>query len=137
MTTKVFDSKLLQYLSFSDYDVEKFEYDLQRKFLKIELSGCLLCLNGGLEIGRGCLYCNNWEDLSVRRFVYGKNLWEPLNSNSFEILVDIHEAVFSDQVTTLSGFGEVSGCWVSWEIVGAYWNGQFKIPEAVTFLDLF
>ncbi len=53
-------------LSFPDFDVEKMEFSLQEKSLKIFVGGALLEENGGRKIlGKGVLFFNNWESLFI------------------------------------------------------------------------
>ncbi|MGL4348416.1 MAG: hypothetical protein ACRCSV_03035 [Chlamydiales bacterium] len=69
----------------------------------------------GVELGKGILYFNNWENFSINRFDPYKEEWVHLNESIIELLKNICEVKFSDSIVYLYGFGKQTGQWLEWK----------------------
>ena len=124
---KILDEKKMKNLSFPDFDVEKFEFSPQKKELKIFIEGAWLDMDGGSQLGKGILYFNDWENLSISRFDPNIEKWSDLNESSVEPLKDICEMKFNDSTISLYGFGKKTGHWMGWEIRKAKMHAEFNL----------
>lgn len=124
---KILDEKIMQNLSFPDFEIEKIEYSFKEKKIKNFIEGAWLNINGGFQLGRGVLYFNDWENFSMNRFDPYTENWSYLNESTIELLKDICEVKFSDSTVYLYGFGKQTGHWIEWKFQKAKMHAEFNI----------
>ena len=122
---KILNENMIKNLSFPDFEVEKMEFFLQEKVLKISVEGAWLEINGGIQLGKGVLFFKDWESLSINRFNSTSEKWSPIEEASAESLRDLCEVKFFDSVISLCGFGSHTGQWIEWKIVNAKIYAEF------------
>lgn len=112
-------------LSFPDFDVEKMEFSPQEKTLKVFVQGAWLEENGGEMLGKGVLFFNNWESLSINRLDPVTDIWTLLE-NIPEYLVDLCEVRFLNSDVHLCGFGKTTGRWLEWRLKHTEMHAEFE-----------
>lgn len=122
---KILDEKIMQNLSFPDFGIEKIEFAPKGKKIKIFVEGAWLDLDGGSQLGRGVLYFDDWENLSISRFDLHTEKWSHLNESAIEPLKDLCEVKFADSTICLYGFGKETGHWMEWKIQKAKMHAEF------------
>ena len=96
------------------------------KKLKIFVDGAWLEIDEGSQLGRGVLYFNDWENLSVSRFDPHTEHWLDVSVTAVEPLKDLCEVKFVDSIICLYGFGERSGHWTEWKFQKAKIHAEFE-----------
>lgn len=114
-------------LSFPDIDVEKMEFSPVEKVLRVFISGAWLDIKGenSKQLGKGILFIDAWDTLSIQQFDALEEKWEILNTSAPEFLRDLCEVKLSDNTISLCGFGKESGVWVEWKINHAKIHAEF------------
>jgi hypothetical protein len=102
------------------------EFLPHEKRLKIVVEGAWLDVDDGIELGRGALFFNAWENLSIRKFDITPKKWLDIDVLNAEELIDLCEVEFFDIETYLRGFSKQSGQWLEWKIVGAKMHAEFE-----------
>ena len=123
---KSLNESMMKKLSFPDFEVEKMEFSLKEKILKIFVEGAWLDINEGIKLGKGILFFNEWESLSINRFNSSTKRWSMVDESSLEPLRDLCEVKFFDCTISLSGFGKKFGQWMEWKIVKATMHAEFE-----------
>lgn len=83
---KILDEKIMQNLSFPDFDIEKIEFIFKEKKMKLFVEGTWLDIDEGYQLGKGILYFNDWANFTISRFDPGTEKWSPLNESAIEPL---------------------------------------------------
>lgn len=122
---KGLDEINIRNLSFPDFDVEKMEFSPKEKTLKIFIEGAWLEENGGEMLGKGVLFFNNWESLSINRFDSDTRTWTQIE-NIPEYLIDLCEVKFLNSDVNLCGFGKQTGQWLEWRIKHTEIHAEFE-----------
>lgn len=112
----------MKHLSFLDFQVEKIEFHPKKKKLKVFVDGAWLDTNGGHQLGKGVLFFENWDDLSVDNFDSTGTRFEP----PIEYLEDLCELEIDDSSVVLRGFGKELGHWVKWKIINPRMHAEFE-----------
>ena len=124
---KNLNENMMKNLSFPDFQVEKMEFSPREKILKVYVEGAWLDADGGTKLGKGVLFFNGWEALSIRRYNSETEKWSLIDVEPpVEQLIDLCEFKFIDSTVFLFGFGKNLGQWMEWEIVNAKMHGEFE-----------
>lgn len=123
---KNLDEIKMRKLSFPDFEVEKMEFSPEQKILKIFVEGAWLEENGGKRLGKGILFFNNWESLTINRFDPVAETWSLVEIVHPEHLKDLCEIKFFNSNVSLCGFGEKIGQWLEWKIVNTKMHAEFE-----------
>ena len=115
----------MHHLFFPDFDIERIEVTPERKKIKIFVEGGWLDIDGGIQLGKGVLYFDDWENFSISSFDPYTEQWSYLNELAIEPLKDLCEVKFSDSVIYLYGFGKQTGHWMEWKIQKAKMHAEF------------
>ncbi len=124
-SNKILNESIMRNLSFPDFEVKKMEFSSREKTLIIFVGGAWLDRNEGSELGKGILFFNDWESLSIRRFDPLKEKWS-VDEFPIEQLRDICDFKFIDSTIYLCGFGKEKGQWIEWKIVNAKMHAEFE-----------
>jgi hypothetical protein len=116
---------MIKHLTFPDFEVEQMEFSQQQKKLKIYVEGAILSVEKDISLGKGILYFNNWDCLTIDRFNPHCDSWSRLNESEAESLKDLCEVDFSCSIVFLSGFGRQTGQWLEWKIINAKMRAEF------------
>lgn len=116
---------MMKHLSFPDFTVEKIDFSPEEKTLKIFVDGAWINIDGGYQLGKGVLYFNKWEHLSIKRLNPNTEKWSNVSELIIEHLKDICEVKFSDSAICLYGFGKQIGHWMEWKILKATMHAEF------------
>lgn len=112
----------MKHLSFPNFQVEKIEFHPKEKKLKVFVDGAWLDTNGRHQLGKGVLFFENWDDLSVDTFDSTGKRFE----SSIEYLEDLCEFKIDDSSVVLKGFGKELGHWVKWKIINPRMHAEFE-----------
>ena len=124
---KILDEKIMKNLSFPDFDIEKIELSFKEKQITIFVDGAWLDIDGGSQLGKGVLYFNDWENLSISRFNPHTEKWSDANESAIEPLKDLCEVKFVGSTICLYGFGAQIGHWMEWRIQKAKMHAEFDV----------
>lgn len=113
-------------LSFPDFEIEEMLFLPHKKELHIYVEGAWLEMGEGVRLGRGVLFFNNWEYLTINKFDTYKNIWSPIEIEAFEPLKDLCEVKFNNCIVLLSGFGKETGQWLEWKISNPQVSAAFE-----------
>ncbi len=80
-------------LSFPDFEVESMGLSLTTKSHSIVVEGAWLD-GKEIELGKGTLYFEDWQNLNVEKYVYELDRWVEIKDLKTETLVDICEVTF-------------------------------------------
>lgn len=122
---KYLNEDMIKNLSFPDFSVKKMEFSPREKILNIFVDGAWLEVDGGTKLGKGTIFFEEWESLSVYRFNPDTEKWSHLDESSAETLRDLCEIKFFNSTISLCGFGKQTGQWIEWRIVNAKKHAEF------------
>lgn len=120
------NKEMMKNLSFPDFQVEKMEFSQKNKSLKIFVDGAWLDMEKGQELGKGVLFFDDWENLSIHAFNPTSEKWITIDIEEFEPLKDICEAKFNESTVQLFGFSKYLGLWIEWKIENAKMHAEFE-----------
>jgi len=123
---KNLDETMMQSLSFPDIDVAKMEFFPETKILNVFVDGGYLSLGNGVDLGAGVLYFNDWDSISIRRYIYSSKLWLSVTDTDPEQLKDLCEVKFTNSEVFLCGFGKKEGDWLEWRIINTKMHAEFE-----------
>lgn len=123
---KIIDKNMMQNLSFPDFEVENTELYVEKKMLKIFVSGAWLNLDLGLKLGKGILVFSEWDSILINQFNSKTEQWSSIKPIQSESLKDLCEFIFSDSTVLLCGFGKKTGEWMEWKILGGTMYAEFE-----------
>lgn len=123
---KILDEKLMKNLSFPDFDVEKMEFNPEKKTLKVFVTGARLEIDGGLLLDNGFLFFWEWGNLSIIRYDHVIDKCFELEFSNAEELIDLCEVKWLNSDVFLCGFGKQIGQWVEWRIFNTKMHAEFK-----------
>ncbi len=113
-------------LSFPDFDVEKMDLSTEHKSLTIVVDGAWLAAEKGIELGRGSMHFDKWQNLSVNKFIYALNNWVKVSDLNIESLMDICDISFSNSSVSICGFSKIDGEWTRWTIENTNMRAEFE-----------
>lgn len=123
---KNLDEIMIRNLSFPDFNVEKMEFLPEQKILKVFVEGAWLGINEGTVLGKGVLFFNDWDLLSISRYDPILERWYEVEIRNAEELSDLCEVKFSNSNISLYGFGKKLGQWLEWKISHAKIHAEFE-----------
>ncbi|MBA3958487.1 MAG: hypothetical protein H0X51_08890 [Parachlamydiaceae bacterium] len=123
---KNLDEMMMRSLSFPDFNVEKMEFLPEKKILKVFVEGAWLEIDGGTALGKGVLFFNDWDVLSINRYDPILEKWNEIEISNSEELRDLCEVKFFNSNISLCGFGKWVGQWLEWKITNAKMHAQFE-----------
>lgn len=122
----MFSQEEMEKVSFPDYNVDKMEYFPEKKIIRIFVDGAWVTtgFREGYELGKGVLFFNDWESLTVKR--YHKDVDKDVEEIPNETLADLCEVIFSDSNAILRGFSKKVRHWMEWKIVNVKMHAEFE-----------
>jgi hypothetical protein len=84
-----------------------------------------LDIDEGSQLGRGILFFNDWENLSISRFDLHTEKWSHPNESEIESLKDLCEVKFTGSTICLYGFGKQTGQWMEWKFQKVKMHAEF------------
>lgn len=90
------------------------------------MEGGWLDEDDGSLLGKGVLYFNDWENLSINRFDPHTEKWSHLNELAIEPLRDLCEIKIVDSIICLYGFGKQTGHWMEWKYQKSRMHAEFE-----------
>ena len=96
-------------------DIVKFEFEIifeDAFWIKNNSSDELDTLNNGF------LKIKNYIAFEARYFSKDTRLWETLDYKNLDMIKEVNEKYYSNNILTLSGFGKRTGEWIEYKIDG-------------------
>jgi hypothetical protein len=121
---KTIEEGMMKLLSFPDVEVSKMVFFPNKKSLQILVDGAFL--EGGQKLEKGILYFDDWKSIEINRFDTQSEEWLPVEQSIVEPLRDLCEVNFSEEVTSMAGFGKETGQWVEWKISHPKMHAEFE-----------
>jgi len=122
---KTLNKEKIKNLSFEDFNVEKMIFSNNEKTLRIFVDGAWFISNDISQLGKGILFFNDWERLTINRYNPNTEEWSTINELTIEPLQDICEMKFFDSTICLYGFGKKIGYWMEWKIYKTKIRAEF------------
>lgn len=95
--------------------------------MKIFIDGAWLDIDGGIQLGKGVLYFNDWDNFSINRFDPYTEKWVNMNRSELEFLKDICEVKFANSKVCLYEFGKQMSQWLEWKFEKANMHAEFEL----------
>lgn len=122
----ILDEDMMKNLSFPDFDVEKMEFNPEKKTLKVFVEGAWLDVNGGVLLNKGVLFFSDWDSISISRYDNDLEKWVEVEINNAEELRDLCEVIWSNSNVHLCGFSRQLGDWTEWKIFNTKMHAEFE-----------
>lgn len=122
---KKIDEMNMRNLSFPDFEMEKMEFSPEKKTLKIFMKSVWLEENDEKRLGKGILFFNNWESISVNKLDPVTKAWVMVENIYPEHLKYLFEFKIFNSSICLYGFGKKSQ--LEWKIINTQMHAEFTL----------